>query len=161
MEAWYPGEQGGAAIAEALLGDIDPGGRLPVTWPKQVGQVPIYYSYKPSGRGYGYSDDDGKPQFPFGFGLGYTSFAYSGLKVPSKVEKGDSVQVKVTVTNTGTRTGDEVVQLYLHDSVAPVVRPVRELKAFKRITLAAGESREVTLTLPYRSFGYWIGTFTL
>jgi len=155
LEAWYPGEQGGAAIAEALLGDIDPGGRLPVTWPKQVGQVPIYYSYKPSGRGYGYSDDDGKPQFPFGFGLGYTSFAYSGLKVPSKVEKGDSVQVKVTVTNTGTRTGDEVVQLYLHDSVAPVVRPVRELKAFKRITLAAGESREVTLTLPYRSFGYW------
>lgn len=170
LEAWYPGEQGGAAIAETLFGDINPGGRLPITWPRHVGQVPIYYSIKPSGRGYDYSDDDGKPQFPFGFGLSYTSFAYSDLKVPEKVKKGDSVQIKVTVTNTGDRSGDDVVQLYLHDSVAPVVRPMKELKAFKRITLNAGESMEVTLTLSYRSFGYWDkqlkfvvkpGTFTI
>ncbi|HEV3325634.1 MAG TPA: glycoside hydrolase family 3 N-terminal domain-containing protein [Puia sp.] len=155
LEAWYPGEQGGTAIAEALFGDINPGGRLPVTWPKHVGQVPLYYSVKPSGRGYDYSDDDGKPEFPFGFGLSYTSFAYSDLKVPTKVNKGDSVQITVRVTNTGDRSGDEVIQLYLHGAVAPVVRPIKELKAFKRIVLAAGESREVTLMLPYSSFGYW------
>ena len=155
LEAWYPGEQGGTAIAEALFGDINPGGRLPVTWPKHVGQVPIYYSTKPSGRGYDYSDDDGKPEFPFGFGLTYTSFAYSDLQLPETLTKGDSLPVKLKVTNTGTRTGDEVIQVYLHDSTASVVQPIIELKAFKRITLTAGETREVSLILPYGSFGYW------
>jgi beta-glucosidase len=155
LEAWYPGEQGGTAIASVLFGDTDPGGRLPVTWPKHAGQLPVYYAIEPSGRGYDYMDDDGKPMFPFGYGLSYTSFRFPDLSIPSKLQKGDSLKVKVTVSNTGDRTGDAVIQLYLHDSSAPVVRPIRELKAFKRVTLASGESREVTLAVPYRSFGYW------
>jgi beta-glucosidase len=155
LEAWYPGEQGGTAIAEALMGDLNPGGRLPFTWPRHAGQIPIQYAFKPSGRGYQYSDDDGKPMFPFGYGLSYTTFEYSNLVLPDKVTKGDSAMVKLTVKNTGTRSGDEVVQLYLHDEYASVVRPLKELKAFKRISLKPGESKEVTLFLPYRSFGLW------
>ena len=155
LEAWYPGEQGGTAISETLFGDVNPGGRLPITWPKHVGQVPIYYAVKPSGRGYAYLDDDGKPLFPFGFGLSYTTFAYSNLVLPPTVKKGQNIQVKVTVTNTGQVKGDEVVQLYLHQALASVVRPVKELKAFQRITLESGQSKEVTLLLRYRSFGLW------
>jgi beta-glucosidase len=128
---------------------------LPVTWARHAGQIPAYYYIKPSGRGYAYLDDDGKPMFPFGFGLSYTSFEYSNLVVPEKVNKDGETKVLVTVKNTGTVKGDEVVQLYLHDELASVVRPVKELKAFKRITLEAGESRQVELSLPYRSFGLW------
>ncbi|MDR1675037.1 MAG: glycoside hydrolase family 3 C-terminal domain-containing protein, partial [Tannerella sp.] len=155
LEAWYPGEQGGTAIAETLLGDVNPGGRLPFSWARHAGQLPIYYYIKPSGRGYGYNDDDGKPLFPFGFGLSYTTFGYSGLTVPGKVRKGEDIRVKVTVKNTGERKGDEVVQLYLSGEQASVVRPMKELKAFRRVTLEPGESRDVELTLPYRSFGLW------
>jgi beta-glucosidase len=155
LEAWYAGELGGVAIAETLFGDINPGGRLPVTWARHAGQIPAYYYIKPSGRGYAYLDDDGKPMFPFGFGLSYTSFEYSNLIVPQKVNKDGETKVTVTVKNTGTVKGDEVVQLYLHDELASVARPVKELKAFKRITLEAGESCQVELSLPYRSFGLW------
>lgn len=155
LEAWYPGEQGAAAIAGALLGDINPGGRLPFTWARHAGQLPIYYAIKPSGRGYAYNDDDGKPMFPFGFGLSYTSFEYSGLILPSRLEKNGTAEVKFTLKNTGKVRGDEVVQLYIHDEVASVVKPVRELKAFKRVTLNPGESKQVVLTLPYSSFGCW------
>jgi beta-glucosidase len=155
LEAWYPGEQGGTAIAETLLGDVNPGGRLPITWARHAGQLPVYYYIKPSGRGYGYNDDDGKPLFPFGFGLSYTTFEYSGLTLPGKVRKGEDIRVRVTVKNTGERKGDEVVQLYLSGEQASVVRPMKELKAFRRITLEPGESREVELALPYRSFGLW------
>ncbi|MDR1169974.1 MAG: glycoside hydrolase family 3 C-terminal domain-containing protein [Prevotellaceae bacterium] len=155
LEAWYPGEQGGTAIAETLFGDNNPGGRLPVTWARHAGQIPAYYSIKPSGRGYRYLDDDGKPMFPFGFGLSYTSFEYSGLAIPEKVNRNGDTKVYVTVRNTGTVKGDEVVQLYLHDEIASVARPLKELKAFKRISLNPGESRQVELSLPYRSFGLW------
>jgi beta-glucosidase len=93
--------------------------------------------------------------FPFGFGLSYTTFEYSGLVLPSEVKKDGTVEVKFTLKNTGKVKGDEVVQLYLHDELAPVVRPLRELKAFKRVSLSAGECREIVLTLPYRSFGFW------
>jgi len=155
LEAWYPGEQGGTAIAETLLGDINPGGRLPVSWARHAGQIPIYYNIKPSGRGYRYLDDDGKPMFPFGYGLSYTTFEYSDLKIPEKVNPNGDTKIYVTVKNTGTRKGDEVVQLYLHDEYASVVRPIKELKAFKRISLEPDESRQVELTLPYRSFGLW------
>ncbi|MDR1339635.1 MAG: glycoside hydrolase family 3 C-terminal domain-containing protein, partial [Prevotellaceae bacterium] len=155
LEAWYPGELGGIAIAETLFGDLNPGGRLPVTWARHAGQIPAYYYIKPTGRGYGYLDDDGKPMFPFGFGLSYTSFEYSNLVVPEKVNRDGDTKVLVTVKNTGTVKGDEVVQLYLHDELASVARPLKELKAFKRITLDAGESRQVELSLPYRSFGLW------
>ena len=155
LEAWYPGEQGGTAIAETLFGDNNPGGRLPVSWARHAGQLPIYYYFKPSGRGYKYLDDDGKPLFPFGYGLSYTTFEYSNLVIPQKANKNGDTQVSVTVKNTGSRRGDEVVQLYLHDEYASVARPAKELKAFKRITLEPGESRQVELTLPYRSFGLW------
>jgi beta-glucosidase len=155
LEAWYAGEQGGTAIAEALFGDLNPGGRLPITWAKHAGQVPIYYYIKPSGRGYGYLDDDGKPLYPFGYGLSYTTFEYSNLVVPKTVAKDGDTKVLVTVKNTGKVKGDEVVQLYLHDELASVARPFKELKAFKRVTLEPGESRQVELTLPYRSFGMW------
>jgi beta-glucosidase len=155
LEAWYPGEQGGTAVAEALMGDLNPGGRLPVSWARHAGQLPIYYYFKPSGRGYRYLDDDGKPMFPFGFGLSYTTFEYSGLRIPDRVNSEGDTKVYVTVKNSGSRRGDEVVQLYLHDRLASVARPSKELKAFKRITLDPGESREVELTLPRRSFGLW------
>ena len=155
LEAWYPGEEGGMAIACVLFGDINPGGRLPITWPRHAGQIPIYYSIKPSGRGYDYNDDDGKPMFPFGYGLSYTTFEYSNLVLPSEVKKDSTAEVKFTLKNTGKVKGDEVVQLYLHDDLATIVRPIRELKAFKRVTLEPGESRQVVLTLPYRSFGLW------
>lgn len=155
LEAWYPGDQGGIAIAEALFGDLNPGGRLPMTWARHAGQIPIYYYIKPSGRGYAYLDDDGKPLFPFGFGLSYTTFEYSNLIVPKTVNKDGDTKVTVTVKNTGTVTGDEVVQLYLHDELASVARPLKELKAFKRVALHPGESRQVELSLPYRSFGLW------
>jgi beta-glucosidase len=155
LEAWYPGEQGGIAIAETLFGDNNPGGRLPITWARHAGQIPIYYYIKPSGRGYRYLDDNGAPMFPFGFGLSYTSFEYSNLVIPEKVNKNGDTKVLVTVKNTGAVKGDEVIQLYLHDELASVARPVKELKAFKRITLNPGESQQVELSLPYRSFGLW------
>jgi beta-glucosidase len=155
LEAWYSGEQGGTAIAETLFGDINPGGRLPVTWARHAGQIPLYYYIKPSGRGYRYLDDNGKPMFPFGFGLSYTTFEYSNLVIPEKVNRNGDTKILVTVKNTGTVKGDEVVQLYLRDELASVVRPVKELKAFKRITLEPGESRQIELSLPYRSFGLW------
>jgi beta-glucosidase len=155
LEAWYPGEQGGTAIAETLFGDNNPGGRLPVSWVRHAGQIPLYYYIKPSGRGYRYLDDDGKPLYPFGYGLSYTTFEYSNLTVPEKVNVNGDTKVLVTVKNTGSCKGDEVVQLYLHDELASVVRPLKELKAFKRVTLEPGESKQVELILPYRSFGLW------
>jgi beta-glucosidase len=155
LEAWYSGEQGGTAIAETLFGDNNPGGRLPISWVRHAGQIPLYYYIKPSGRGYKYLDDDGKPMYPFGYGLSYTTFEYSNLIVPEKVNVNGDTKVTVTVKNTGSRKGDEVVQLYLHDELASVVRPLKELKAFKRVTLNPGESKQVELILPYRSFGLW------
>jgi beta-glucosidase len=155
LEAWYAGEKGGIAIAETLFGDNNPGGRLPFTWARHAGQIPSYYYIKPSGRGYGYLDDDGKPLYPFGFGLSYTTFEYSNLVVPKTVTKDGETKVFVTVKNTGKVKGDEVVQLYLHDELASVARPFKELKAFKRVTLKPGESRNVELVLPYHSFGMW------
>lgn len=155
LEAWYSGEQGGRALADILTGRRNPGGRLPFSWVRSIGQNPYYYSIKPSGRGYGYVENDGSPLYPFGYGLSYTSFAYSNFVLPEKQEAGESLKVKVTVTNTGSVEGDEVVQLYAHDELASVARPMKQLVAFKRITLAPGESREVELEVPYRQFGLW------
>ncbi len=155
LEAWYSGEQGGRAIADILTGERNPGGRLPMSWVRNIGQNPYYYSIKPSGRGYGYVENDGSPLFPFGFGLSYTTFEYSDFRLPDQLEAGESLKVKVTLTNTGSVSGDEVVQLYAHDEVASVVRPMKELVAFTRVTLAPGESREVELEVPYRRFALW------
>ncbi len=155
LEAWYPGEQGGTAIAEVLTGKCNPGGRLPMSWARNIGQNPMYYSIKPSGRGYGYVENDGKPLYPFGYGLSYTTFEYSDLQIPETLEKDDTLRLSVNVTNTGERDGDEVIQVYIHDELASVARPMKELAAFKRITLAAGETRKVELAVPYRSFAMW------
>ncbi|MBI4232649.1 glycoside hydrolase family 3 C-terminal domain-containing protein [Candidatus Peregrinibacteria bacterium] len=148
LETWYPGEEGGNAIADVLFGDYNPGGKIVITFPQYIGQVPLYYNFKPTGRGYDYIEMSGKPLFPFGYGLSYTKFEYSNIKVsPDKFTTPGDVKVSVDVQNVGSRKGDEVVQLYIHDSVASVSRPVKELKGFKRITLEPNEKESVTFTL--------------
>jgi beta-glucosidase len=148
VEVWYPGEQGGAAVADVLFGDTNPAGRLPITFPVAEGQLPLVYNHKPSGRGDDYGDLGGQPLFPFGFGLSYTSFEYGNLSFDrQRISSTDSTVVRFTVRNTGTREGDEVVQLYIHDEVASVARPVIELKGFERIHLKAGEMKEVSFAI--------------
>jgi len=148
VEAWYPGEAGGRAVAEALFGDVNPGGRLPITFPQSVAQLPLFYNHKPTGRGDDYLDLTGKPLFPFGHGLSYTNFEYGGLKIePSEIRPDGKGVATFTVRNTGERAGDEVVQLYIKDLVSSVVRPVMELKGFRRISLRPGESKDVAFEL--------------
>ncbi len=148
VEAWYPGQEGGNAVADVLWGDHNPGGKLPITFPRTVGQLPLYYNYKPSGRAYDYVQTPFEPQFPFGFGLSYTTFAYRDLTItPDTIAPAGRVTVEVTVENTGDRVGDEVVQLYLRDLVSSVVTPVRQLKGFQRVTLEPGESQTVSFEL--------------
>ncbi len=155
VDAWYPGELGGLALAEVLFGRTNPAGRLPITFPRRVGQVPLYYNYKPSGRGYGYCDGPGSPLFPFGHGLSYTSFKYSNLSIePAKVRAGEPVKVSLEVENTGKRRGDEVVQLYLRDVVASMARPLKELKGFQRVTLGPGERKRVSFLLTPRDMSF-------
>ncbi|HTO72452.1 MAG TPA: glycoside hydrolase family 3 N-terminal domain-containing protein, partial [Gemmatimonadales bacterium] len=145
LDAWYPGEEGGHAVADILFGDANPAGRLPITFPLAEGQLPLYYDHKPTGRGNDYLDLTGLPLFPFGFGLSYTSFEYSDLRIePAELRVGDSAVVRLRVWNTGSRAGDEVVQLYLRDVVASVARPVAALEGFRRIHLEPGAAMEVT-----------------
>ena len=139
--AWYPGEAGGDAIADALFGRFSPAGRLPITFPFSEGQLPLYYNHKPTGRGDDYVDLTGRPLFPFGYGLGYTTFEYSSLSIDG--DGSAHFTVRARVTNTGARAGGEVVQLYLRDELATVVRPVMQLAGFKRITLDPGQSAMV------------------
>jgi len=155
LEAWYPGEQGGTAIADVLTGKYNPGGRLPFSWVKSIGQNPMYYSVKPSGRNYSYVENDGKPLYPFGYGLSYTTFEYGNFEMPEALDKDNALKLSVTVTNTGKVAGDEVVQVYMHDEIASVGRPLKELVAFKRVTLNPGESKNVEIEVPYRSFHMW------
>jgi beta-glucosidase len=156
LEAWFPGTEGGNAVADVLLGRVNPGGKLPVTFPRTVGQVPIYYNHKSTGRPpkaedkytSKYIDAPWTPLFPFGYGLSYTTFQFSDLAVtPRAIPPTGRVTVTMTVVNAGTQAGDEVVQLYLHDQVSSVSRPVAELKGFRRVTLAAGARETVTFTL--------------
>jgi beta-glucosidase len=131
-----------------LFGDENPAGRLPITFPMAEGQLPLSYNHKPTGRGDDYLDLTGMPLFPFGFGLSYTTFEYSNLRIdPSTIDPSGTVSVRFTVTNTGGRAGDEVVQLYVRDVLASVARPVMELRGFSRLHLTAGGSREVTFAL--------------
>jgi len=147
LEAWYPGEEGGNAIADVLFGDYNPGGKLPISFPQSVGQIPVYYNRKPSSFN-DYINTDAQPLFPFGHGLSYTKFSYSDLKItPPQVKSLEGVKISFKVKNTGSRAGDEVVQLYIHDRVASVERPVKELKGFKRFTLQADEEKEIIFTL--------------
>src|SRR5688572_23744244 len=146
--AWYPGEQGGHAVADVLFGDANPAGRLPVTFPMAEGQLPLSYNHKPTGRGDDYLDLSGQPLFPFGFGLSYATFGYSDLRIaPAEIGPDARAEVRLRVRNTGTRPGGEVVQLYLRDVLASVARPVLMLAGFQRIHLGPGEEREVSFAL--------------
>jgi beta-glucosidase len=148
LVAWYSGEQGGAAVADALFGDINPAGRLPITFPIAEGQLPLVYNHKPTGRGDDYCNLSGQPLFPFGHGISYTSFEYSDLRVdPPIITAGQSAVVQFTLRNSGTRDGDEVAQLYIRDELASVARPVIELKGFQRVHLMPGQSRELSFNI--------------
>jgi beta-glucosidase len=148
LTAWYPGEEGGNALADALFGDYNPAGRLPITWPVFEGQLPLVYNHKPTGRGDDYVDLTGQPLFPFGFGLSYTTFEYSSLALSrTTMALTDSTIVRFKVTNTGTRAGEEVVQLYIRDLLASVARPVIQLEGFQRVRLEPGEEKEMSFTI--------------
>ena len=164
---WYPGTMAGEALADVVSGDYNPSGRLPMTFPRTVGQIPIHYDMKSTGRP---ADESGKPnkytsryldvpnspQYCFGYGLSYTTFGYSDLRVLTpETAVGGEVRVSVRVTNTGGRDGEEVVQLYVRDLLSGVTRPVRELKGFRKVMLRAGESREVTFTLTPDDLSFW------
>jgi beta-glucosidase len=146
VEAWFNGEKSGLALADVLLGNVNPGGKLPVTFPRSVGQIPFYYSHKPTSY-HRYVDEKDTPLFPFGHGLSYTTFKYSSLQVPATIDTTGNFDIKLNVANTGKVPGNEVVQLYIRDVVSSVTTPGKTLKAFKRISLNAGETKEVVLTL--------------
>lgn len=160
VQAWLPGEEGGAAVADVLFGDVNPGGKLPITFPRSVGQVPVFYNSKPAGtRSHWYGDyvfETTEPLYPFGHGLSYTTFEYSDLTInPPEVQSGQHVDISFKVKNTGAVAGDEVVQLYTYDEYASVPRPVKELKGYCRLTLRPGESRAVTFHLPAAQVAFY------
>jgi beta-glucosidase len=170
LEAWHGGSQAGHAVADVLFGDHNPSGKLPVAFPRHVGQLPFSYAHKNTGRPgpapgvtwSRYTDVTNDPLFPFGYGLSYTTFTYSDPKVSAaEIGRTGELRVTTTVTNTGTRPGVEVAQLYVRDRVGSVTRPVKELKRFQKVDLAAGQSREVTFTLEaadlafYTAAGRW------
>jgi beta-glucosidase len=154
VEAWYPGQAGGAALADVLFGDYNPAGRLPVTFYRSVDDLPAFDDYAMTGRTYRYFD--GPPLFPFGFGLSYTSFAYDSLRTSADtIAAGGSVTVSVNVTNSGRLAGDEVIQLYVQHVGSAVPRARQDLRGFKRITLKAGETGRVEFALPASALAYW------
>jgi beta-glucosidase len=165
LEAWFPGVQAGNAVADVLFGKVNPGGKLPVSFPRRVGQVPIYYNHEPTGRPCNISSKYNSryrdlpscdPMYEFGFGLSYTKFDISNLRLSaSSVSRNGSVRASVDVANTGDRKGDEVVQLYIHDPVASISQPVRRLRGFERVTLDPGAKRTVTFTLDRSDFGFY------
>ncbi|MBT9485796.1 glycoside hydrolase family 3 C-terminal domain-containing protein [Sediminibacterium sp.] len=144
MMVWYPGEEGGNAIAALLYGDENPAGRLPITFPQTEGQLPMVYNHKPTGRGDDYHDLSGEPLFPFGYGLSYTHFKYSNLVFTKDTLKGtDTIKVRVDITNTGNKLGDEVIQMYIRDELSSLATPVLSLKAFNRVQLNPGQTKTV------------------
>ncbi|MFG2565240.1 glycoside hydrolase family 3 N-terminal domain-containing protein [Streptomyces sp. NPDC048567] len=179
LEAWHAGIEAGNAVADLLFGAVNPGGKLPVSFPRSVGQIPVYYNRESTGRPYDaaekyvskYLDLPDGPQFVFGHGLSYTTFTTGEPQLSrteitvDALERGETVEITVPVANTGDRTGDEVVQLYIHDVAASVVQPVRRLRAFERVTLAPGEQRHLRFTLTAEDLGYWTndpsGTYVL
>jgi beta-glucosidase len=160
LEAWFPSEEGANAIADVLFGDVNPGGKLPITFPRSVGQVPIYYGHRPSGgRSHwkvDYVETSVRPLYPFGYGLSYTRFEFGRLRIePATVRVGEEVTIQVDVTNVGDRAGDEVVQLYTHQDVPLVTRPVKELKGFKRVTVQPQQTQTVTFRLAVNQLGFY------
>ena len=160
LDIWYPGTQGGAAVAKLLFGEVSPSGKLPFSWPRTVGQVPLVYSHtrshEPQNQGRRYWDEPSTPLFPFGHGLSYGQFEYTNLTLDhSSIQAGETVTVSATVTNAGQRAGDEVAQLYIHQRYGSASRPVRELKGFQRLTLAAGQSQTLRFPLGPDELRYW------
>lgn len=165
VEAWHLGTQTGNAVAQVLYGDYNPSGKLPMTFPRNVGQIPIYYNYKNTGRPVDkddnvfwshYSDADKTPLYPFGHGLSYTTFKYDKLKIDKKsISVDEELNVSVSISNTGKRDGKEVVQLYIRDLVGSITRPVKELKGFELVTLKAGESKTVNFKLNKEALGFY------
>lgn len=155
LEAWFPGVEGGNAVADVVFGDVNPSGRLPLSFPRAVGQVPIYYSHLNTGRPpgvdpryhTGYLDLPSSPLYPFGYGLSYSKVLYGNLHADTQLGTRGKMQVSIEITNTGTRAGEEVVQLYVREPVSPIARPMIELKQFERVVLKPGETREVKFTV--------------
>jgi len=160
IETWLPGEEGGNAVADVLFGDYNPGGKLPISFPAKVGQIPVYYGHKPSGsrsQFWGdYVDSTTSPAFEFGYGLSYTTFDFSNLRIePKRVTTTGKTSIKVDIENIGNRAGEEVVQLYINDLVASITRPVKELRGFKRLALKPGETRTVEFELAAETLGFY------
>lgn len=165
LEAWFPGIEAGNAVADVLFGKVNPGGKLPVTFPRSIGQVPIYYNHEPTGRpcdptfkwNSRYRDlPSCDPLYPFGYGLSYTTFSITNLHLDRQtVSSHGQVTATVDVKNTGTRTGDDVVQLYIHDPVASIEQPVRRLRGFQRVTLRPGQTQTVSFTLGADDWGFY------
>lgn len=156
LQVFYPGQEGGAAIADVLFGKVNPSGKLAVTIPKSVGQLPCFYSRKPSRMRSYIGFVGSEPLFPFGYGLSYTQFSYSAPTIDkTKITKSDSVKVSVNITNTGKKAGDEVVQLYIHDKISTAVRPIKELKDFAKISLQPNETKTVTFTITPDKLEYY------
>jgi len=160
MNIWYPGSQGGAAVANLLFGEVSPGGKLPYNWPRNIGQIPLPYahltSFQPKTSEQRYWNEPNSPLYPFGYGLTYSTFAFSNLKIgKGTVAPGEAVPVSVDLKNTGTRKADDVAQLYIHQRHGSAARPVRELKGFQRVTLAPGETRTVEFMIKPEELTYW------
>ena len=158
VEAWHLGQQSGTAITQVVFGDYNPSGKLPVTFPRTVGQLPVYYNHRKIGGAYKvkYRDIENSPLYPFGFGLSYTTFEYTNLKLSAKkITVKESLTISIDVTNTGKKDGQEIVQLYIHDPVASMTRPVKELKGFKKIFLKAGETKSVQFELSPSEIGFY------
>jgi beta-glucosidase len=159
LNVWFPGSEAGYAIADVLFGDVNPSGKLSATWPQNIGQVPLFYNHKNTGRPLGegkwfqkfrsnYLDVSNDPLYPFGYGLSYTNFSYGNVVLSNSKAKGkQSITATVAVTNTGKTAGKEVVQLYIRDVVGSVTRPVKELKGFQKISLQPGETKQVSFTI--------------
>ena len=165
LEAWYPGTMGAEAVTDIVFGQYNPSGKLTMTFPRSVGQIPVFYYEKNTGRPIylpndkyksKYLDSPNEPLYPFGYGLSYTDFKYSNLILSSpKMKKGHTIDATVTVTNIGSRTGEETVQLYIRDLIGSVTRPVKQLKGFQKLVLAPGESRTVTFTIDDEMLSFW------
>ncbi|MEA1883449.1 MAG: glycoside hydrolase family 3 C-terminal domain-containing protein [Thermotogota bacterium] len=160
LQAWLPGEEGGNAIAKALFGKFNPSGKLPISFPRHVGQIPVYYNHKASGQRshwFGdYVDGSPKPLYPFGYGLSYTTFDYSDLSIPKEIQSDmDEIDISFSIKNTGNYDGEEIVQLYVNDPAASVTRPVKELKGFGKVSLKQGEQKKLHFKLPVELLAFF------